>query len=92
MKKIFLVLGLLISAFIFADNFKLETRENTHIPTSYTIKCFKCYEYAKEHPYSNGGSWAERRYECEKAGTYTMIYKCKYGHTIYINTKTGERK
>lgn len=90
MKKLFLVLGLLVSAFAFADNSKLGTKEDTHIPTSYTIRCFKCYEYAKEHVYSNGGSWAERRYECEEPGI--MVFKCKYGHKIIIDIKTGERK
>lgn len=88
MKKIFLVLTLLLSAFVFADE------EKKPVPTCYSINCYKCYEHAKKHNfiYSNPYSIAERRFECEKKDEYTMVYKCHYGHTLYINTKTGERK
>lgn len=91
MRKFALVFLLAFAAvFAFAE----EEKKNPPVPTCYSIKCYKCYDYAKKHKFvnSNDGSWAERRFECEKAGEHMMIYKCHYGHILYIDTQTGERK
>lgn len=49
---------------------------------------------AKHRGYGNAGGIAERRFEAEaKSGLkHTFIYKCRYGHVLYIDTETGERK
>lgn len=90
MKKIFLIILLFLGFLTFA-----EENNKQPIPSCYTIRCYKCDEHNKKYPgYGNAGSWAERRYECEIKSKleHTFIYKCHYGHTLYINTKTGDRK
>lgn len=85
-----MVLVLMSFGFIYAEEEK--TSENPPIPTCYSIRCYKCDEVHKKYPgYTNNGSIAERRFECEIGKKNTFVYKCKYGHVLYINTETGER-
>lgn len=87
-KKFFLTMA---AAIVFAVALVAAPR----VSSCYAIRCYKCEEYARkhiDHGYVNNGSIAERRFECEKKGDYTFVYKCKYGHVLYIDTKTGERR
>lgn len=89
-KALIIAAALLCGFFVFAQE-----REDKHIPTCYSIRCYKCDEWNKSHRgYGNAGGIAERRFEAEAKSKldHTFIYKCHYGRTLYINTETGERK
>lgn len=91
LKKYFFSLILILSFVVF--DVLAEEKENPPIPTCYSIRCYKCDQYNEKHPgYGNAGGIAERRFECEKSGEHTFVYKCPYGHVLYIDTQTGERK
>lgn len=93
MRKALLVAAALICGFfVFAQEKK---EENKRIPTCYSIRCYKCDEHnAKHRGYGNAGGIAERRLEAEAKSNlkHTFIYKCPYGHVLYIDTETGDRK
>lgn len=86
MKKILVIFGFIFGVILGKAAF------GTGVPSAHFIKCYKCDEYRKNnHVYSCPGCNAWRMCELEKAGTHTFIYKCQHGHTLYINTETGER-
>lgn len=62
---------------------------------SYSIRCYKCKEYAESHKYvsscSGCNAWRSFKDENDKNKGY-LIYKCEHGHILYIDVKTGERK
>lgn len=56
--------------------------------TPYSIKCYKCRK-AGVHAIANR-SFADE-YSGRPEPEY-CIYKCQYGHTLYVNYDTGDRK
>ena len=54
--------------------------------TPFGIKCKKCWEKDKIHCTAN------RSIADETSGDGRAVYRCQYGHVIYVDWETGERK
>ena len=54
--------------------------------TPFGIMCHKCWEK------DNIRSIANRSMADETSGDKRAVYRCQYGHVIYIDWETGERK
>lgn len=84
-KKILLIFLILISAILLCSN---------SISRSYSIRCYKCENYAKEHHYerSCSGCPTWRMFELETKNNPYLVYRCAHGHTLYVDPKTNEKK
>jgi len=54
--------------------------------TPFSIKCYKCWEKDKIT------SIANRSISDETSGDKRIIYRCHYGHILYVDPESGERK
>ena len=52
----------------------------------FSIKCYKCWEKDKI------SSVANRSIPDETSGDKRIIYRCHYGHILYVDPESGERK
>ena len=73
--------------------FLFTSAKKVNVP--YAIKCYKCWE--NKQPYSNIGvrSIAHRSFKDEYSGRKMegyCVYRCEYGHVLYINYDTGDKK
>lgn len=54
--------------------------------TPFSIKCYKCWEKDKI------SSIANRSIPDETSGDKRIVYRCHYGHILYVDPESGERK
>lgn len=62
---------------------------------SFSIRCYKCKEYAERHRYESScpGCNAWRMFRLEKGeDAHKLVYHCAHGHTLKIDAKTEERE
>lgn len=59
---------------------------------NYSIRCYKCEEAAKRHRYEAScigcPTW---RIHAEETKEH-FVYRCKHGHTLHVDKKTGEKR
>ena len=58
----------------------------TSSSTPFSIKCYKCWEKDRIT------SVASRSIPDETSGDKRIIYRCHYGHILYVDPESGERK
>ena len=88
--KRFIKLTILI---IFGMLFFTSSTKKVNVP--YSIECYKCWE--NKMPYTNMGvrSIANRSFKDEYTGRKMegyCVYRCQYGHVLYVNYDTGDKQ
>ena len=88
------IVGIIISASLFAADAKDYNTGNKANKGNYSIRCYKCAENAKDRRgygmCMGCNAWRTPRFEVVN-GEKCMVYHCHHGHDLYVSVESNKR-